>query len=270
MMNNRKKTEEDSLMRLPTLAKAAGLSMASVIVLGCGFFGTTVPQAGEAPGAVLPSPETASPSAGEGAGEVLEDLTDPRVEATLALRSVNMVLEADFPGGVPIRILVSIDAAGNQRIETTTPVPEESTLTPESPEWNVFEIFIVDGEAFARMGKAGSAEPDPEENNALSEILYNPMGPGMWLILLPEESFTRAGKESKGGFDAVKYTMDGSLDGDPVTGEFWLDEPTGALIGADLSLAENILSPVESGTGGTVTIDFSVEKADVPAIAVPQ
>jgi hypothetical protein len=256
-------------MRLPTLFKAAALATASVIAFGCSIFGTSVPQAGGTPGAASSSPEAASPSAGAGTEEVLEDLTDPRVEGTLSLRSVQMELQTAIPGETPNHILISIDAAGNQRIEMTTSVPEEAAVTPESPDWNVMEIFIVDGAAYTRMGKTGSAESNPDENDALSQILYNPTGPGMWLIMLPEDNFTSAGKESKGGFDAVKYTVDGSLEGDAITGEFWVDEQTGALIDANLSLAENLLNPTDSGTGGTVTIDFSVEKADVPVITVP-
>ena len=256
-------------MAWSNLRRAGALTAVAAMALACSFFDTATPQSGGLPGVVSPSLEVVPSSTGNGASDVIEELTDPRVEATLSLRSVQMELQTAFPGETPNRILISIDATGNQRIEMTTPVPEESTLTPESPEWNVLEIFVVDGTAYARMGKAGSAESNPDENNALRDILYNPAGPGMWLILLQEENFTSAGKESKGGFDAVKYTVDGSLDGDKITGEFWVDEQTGALIGANLSLAESILGSVESGAGGVVTIEFSVEKADIPAITVP-
>ncbi len=256
-------------MALPNLRRAGALTAVAAMALACSFFDTATPQSGGLPGVVSPSPEVVPSSIGNGASDVMEELTDPRVEGTLALRSVQMELQTAFPGEIPNRILVSVDAAGNQRIEMTTPVSEGFALTPEPPDWNVNEIFVVDGKAYTRMGKTGSAEPDPEQNDALSEILYNPMGPGMWLILLPEENFTSAGKESKGGFDAVKYTVDGSLDGDTITGVFWVDEQTGALVGANLSLAESILGSVESGTGGMVTIEFSVEKADVAMIAVP-
>jgi hypothetical protein len=256
-------------MALPNLRRAGALTAVAATALACGFFGTATPQSGGLPGVVSPSPEVVPSSTGNGASDVMEELTDSRVEGTLALRSVQMELQTVFPGEAPNRILVSVDASGNQRIEMTTPVSEESALTPEPPDWNVNEIFVVDGKAYTRMGKTGSAEPDPEQNDALSEILYNPSGPGMWLILLPEESFTSAGKETKGGFDATKFTVDSSLEGDAIKGEFWVDEQTGALVGANLSLAESIFDSTVEGTGGWVTIDFTVEKEDVPAIAVP-
>ncbi len=249
-------------MRARAFPKIPVLMAAVFLSLSCGFFEDIFPQTDRAPA-------VDSGSSGENNTGAMDELTDPRVKAALALRSVRMTLEAAFPGGEADRIQIFIDAEGNQRIEMSTPLPEESGMTPESPEWNVLEIFVVDGSAYTRMGKAGIAESTPEENTVLSEILYDPKGPGMWLILLPEESFTAAGKEAKGGFDAARYSVNGSLTAGAITGVFWVDEPTGALVGANLSLAEAILRPVESGSGGVVTIDFSVEKADVPAITVP-
>ncbi len=254
-------------MKSSTLYKVGAL--VGALALSCSFFEGAVPQASETPDVVVSSPDGATPSSDDGSSDEMEEPTDPRVEGALALRSVQMELQTVFPGETPNRILVSVDAVGNQLIEMTTPMPEGSPATPESPEWNMYEIFIVDGKACTRMGKIGSAEPDLDQNNALSDILYNPMGPGMWLILLPEENFTPAGTEVKGRFDATKYAINGSLGGDAIWGEFWVDEQTGALIGANLSLAEDILGPVESGAGGTVTIVFTVEKADVTPITTP-
>jgi len=249
-------------MRLPTLSKAVAVTAVVLLSLSCNFLEKTVPQAGGTPGAVLPSST-------EGISGGMAEPTDPRVEGTLALRSVQMELRTVFPGEDGNRNLIFIDAAGNQRIETALPMSKDPTMTPEPPGWNVYEIFIVNGEAYTRTGKSGSAKPDPEQNDAISEILYNPAGPGMWLILLPEESFTSAGKESKGGFTAVKYTVEGSLDTGEIKGEFWVDEQTGALVRANLSLAESIFDPMDDSAGGWVTIDFKVEKADVPPISVP-
>ncbi len=249
-------------MELHILRKASALTLVVILSLSCGALEKVIPQAGGTPGAV-------SSSSDSGSSEGMAEPTDPRVEATLALRSVQMELQSVFPGEDANRILISVDAAGNQRIETTLPVVNDSLVTPESPEWNVFEIFVVDGKAYARTGKTGSAEADPQENKALGENLYAPTGPGMWLILLPEENFTSAGKELKGGFEAVKYTVEGSLDAGEIRGEFWVDEQTGALMGANLSLAESIFHPMEDSGGGRVTIDFKVEKADISPISVP-
>ncbi len=257
-------------MRLPIWPKVLVVTTVFLLSLSCGFLGNTVSQNDATPGAASHSTtELTFPTSEEGASDVMEELTDPRVEKTLGLRSVQMELQTVFPGETPKRILVYIDAAGNQRIEMTTPMLEESALTPEPPDWNTLEIFVVEGEAYMRMGKTGSAEAEPQQNNALSDLLYNPSGPGMWLILLPEEVFSDSGKETKGGFDATKFIVDGSLEGDPVRGEFWVDGQSSALVGADFSLAESIFDPMVKGTGGMVTIEFSVEKADVQEITVP-
>ena len=247
-------------MKSPTLYKAVAATVFVLFSLSCALFDNTVLQSGGTPGAA---------SSGDDAAGELEALTDPRVEGALALRSVHMELQSAFPGADAVRTVISIDAAGNQHIVQATPVPDGSNITPESPDWNMFEIFIVGGNAYTRMGKTGSAESIPDEKDALSDILYSPTGPGMWLILLPEDNFIPAGTESVGGFEAEKFTVNGSLDAGAITGEFWVDKETGALVGANLSLAEAILRTAESGAGGWVTIIFTVEKAEVPAITVP-
>jgi hypothetical protein len=256
-------------MRLPTLSKAALAAVVVMFSLSCMLLENAVPQAGETPSVASPSSGVVLPASSEAVPAEMEEVTDPRVEGTLALRSVQMELQTAFPGEDVNRTLISVDAAGNVRIESLLPVFKDSVLTPESPDWNVFEIYIVDGKGYTRSGRTGSAEADPDQNDVLSEILYSPTGPGMWLILLPEESFTSAGKESKGGFDTEKFNVKGSLELGEIRGEFWIDEPTGALVGANLSLDEGIFHPFEESTGEVVTITFSVEKTDVPTITVP-
>lgn len=247
-------------MRLSTLSKVVAIPAVMLFMLGCSILGTAVPQAGETPSVPLPS---------DGTTEELTELSDPRVEATLGLRSVQMELQAVIPGEDAVHTLISVDAEGNARIESALPTFEDSMVTQESPDWNVIEIFIVAGQAYVRTGKSGSAESDLEQNDALSETLYSPTSPGLWLIMLPEESFTPGGVESKGGFDALKYTVEGMLEMGAIQGEFWVDEPTGALVGANLTLAESIFRPMDESADGVVTIIFTVEKAVIPAITVP-
>ncbi len=257
-------------MKLSNLAKTVVFAAVVLLALGCVILGNTAPPSGETPAGVLSSPGLASPTAGAQWGtEIMEAPTDPRVEATLALRSVRMELQSAFPGEPPQIYQISVDGSGNQRIEMAIPAPEEFTITPESPDANIFEIFVVSGEAYLRTGKTGSAEANPEQNDFLSRTLYSPTAPGMWLILLPEESFTPAGKESRGGFETTKYAVNGSVESGAVTGAFWVDDATGALVGAELTVSEAILRPDKNGSGGVLTIEFSVERAEVPAIVVP-
>jgi hypothetical protein len=199
----------------------------------------------------------------------MQDLTDPRAEAALALRSVEVQFEASYPGQDPDRTHVSVDADGNQWIRLTTPLPDGSTVGSENPEWNTAEIFVLDGEAYSRMGMTGPAAPAPDENDAFIQLMYGPNAPVLWLMLVPEDAITETIPESRGGFDTTRYTVEGSLDAGDVWGEFWVDSATGALVGANLSVSESLLHSVESGTPGEVLIYFSVERAEIPAILIP-
>jgi hypothetical protein len=78
-----------------------------------------------------------------------------------------------------------------------------------------------------------------------------------------------AGNETTGGFSAVRYAVNGSVDEGTITGTIWLEEGTNALVGADLAVSESLFHPPNSGHAGTVAIRLTVEKASVPAIALP-
>jgi hypothetical protein len=154
-------------------------------------------------------------------------------------------------------------------IETRLPLAEGSTVLPEAPDANVLEIYVVDGEAYSRVGKEGPAESSPEQAGALRRLLYNATGPGLWLALLPEGSLQAAGTDTTGGFTATKYTVNGSVEEGTIRGTIWLEEGTKTLVGADLAVSESLFYPPSSGRAGTVAIRLTVEKADVPAVVVP-
>jgi hypothetical protein len=195
---------------------------------------------------------------------------DPRVERALALRSVQMELTTTFPGKEPTHVLAAVDAQGNQRIEMNLPLAEGSSATTASPGANVLEIYVIDGAAYSRIGNEGPPESSPEQVDSLHRLLYNPTGPGFWLELLSEGSLQAAGNETTGGFAAVRYAVDGSLEEGTIRGTIWLEEKTDTLIGADLTVSESLFYPPGSGRTGTVAIRLTVEKADVPAVVLPQ
>jgi hypothetical protein len=238
-----------------TLLKLARIGTFSLLILSCSFFENASSQVSTATGAANP--------------DSAQTREDPRVQGTLALRSVQMVLETTFPGGTPKRILISIDTDGNQKIEMAIPLLEGSSDTSDSPEGNILEIFIIGGAAYSRIGKEGQAESSPEQADALRRILYNPAGPGMWLRLLPKDSFTSAGTEAKGGFQTMRYSVEGSIEEGSIRGEIWLDEQTDALVGANLSVSESLFHAEGSGASGSVSIILTVEKAEIPAITLP-
>ncbi len=239
-------------MRHPTLSKIAMGIAATGLLLSCSILESSAFQGSD----------TSIP----GKLEAVQTLEDPRVEEVYALRSVQMLLETAFSGKTPNRTVISIDAEGNQKIELTVPRADGS-VDPSGA--NVLEIFVIGGTAYSRMGKEGSAEADPSQDNALHGILYGPTGPGMWLMLLPRDALQSTGTENKGGFETQRYSVDGSIEEGTVQGEIWVDKQTGALIGADLSISESLISADGSGASGTVSIVLTVEKADVPAITLP-
>jgi hypothetical protein len=238
-----------------TLRRLTGIIILTVLILSCSLLENVAPKNKE------------TESSGDSGSE--KTVEDPRVQESLGLRSVRMELETTFPGKYPTIILISIDMDGNQKIEMAIPLPEGSSDPSDSPEANILEIYMIDGAAYSRMGKEGQAESSPEQIDALHRILYNPAGPGMWLLLLPKGSFTSSGSEVRGGFQAVRYSVDGSIEEGTIRGDIWLDDQTDALVGANLSVSESLFHAGGSGSSGSVSIILTVEKAEIAAITLP-
>jgi hypothetical protein len=148
-------------------------------------------------------------------------------------------------------------------------VPEGSSDTFDSPEANIPEIFVVGCTAYSRIGKEGQAESSPEQFDALQIFLYNPTGPGLWLLLLSQESFTATGTETTDGFQATRYAVNGAIEEGTVHGDIWQDKQTNALVGASLSISESLFYPPGIGRHGTVMIHFTMEKANMLSISLP-
>ena len=148
------------------------------------------------------------------------------------------------------------------------PEPEGSDAG-DSPDANILEIFVIDGESYTRMGKEGQAGSSPEQIDALARILYYPTGPGLWLRILPKDSLHAAGDETKGGFQTSRFLVEGSLEEGTIRGTIWPEEESDALIGAEFAVSASLFSPPDTGRTGTVTIALNIEKADVPVITLP-
>jgi hypothetical protein len=132
-----------------------------------------------------------------------------------------------------------------------------------------FELFVVDGKAYTRIGMQTPATPDDAYLNLLANTLSGPDGPGLWLNLLPDESFMPQGPESYGGFTAAKFLVDGQATDWRLTGTIWVDEGSSALVGATLSIPGGLFYPPESGLAGEVSISLRVEPASIPPISIP-
>jgi hypothetical protein len=215
------------------------------------------------------SPQPPPGSATNEVEAAMEEFTDPRVECVLDLRSVIMEFQSTLPGESPRSTEVAVDSSGNARIATSGQLPEEWPGTPMPEDWTRSEILLIDGKAYVRMANTGPAEETPDLTEALRDLLYDPLSPGFWLILLSEDAFTPSGSESKGGFASEKYLVDGGLDTGKARGTIWVDPESGALIGADLILDESLLDPYPETEDGKVTILFSMNKGSVPPITLP-
>jgi hypothetical protein len=101
----------------------------------------------------------------------------------------------------------------------------------------------------------------------LSSLLHGPNGPGLWLDLLPAGSLTTAGQESVGGFAAEKYTVNGSVNDQTITGSLWYEAH--ALVQVELHIPAALLEPDRSDAQGELKITLEVQKADVPPVTLP-
>jgi hypothetical protein len=246
----------------------AGLLALAAFAVSC-----TSSNPSSSPGSIGPDRTPGEQSAGQQSpGEQSPSpptVEDPRIERALALRSVRIELTTTLPGREPTRVLASVDSKGNQLIEMRLPLAAGSAVPSDAPNANVLEVFVVDGQAYSRVGKSGPAESSPEQADALRGFLYDATGPGLWLALLPDGSLQAAGSETTGGFAATKYTVNGSVEEGTIAGTIWLEQGTETLVGADLAVSESLFYPPNTGRTGTVAIRLTVEKADVPAVVVP-
>jgi hypothetical protein len=211
--------------------------------------------------------KTPSPVSGEDANTQI----DLWLAATVDLRSTNLELLTEYSDREPKRLIAEIDSAGNTHLSIKVPLNAAFTADqpPDAPLPGDFELFIVDGNAYTRIGGEGEAVQDNSYLTMLAETLNGPEGPGLWLNILPEEDYTPAGTETRGGFTTTKYTVEGNLEKGAVNGTIWVDNKSGALVGAELTVSEGLFFPPGSNGSGDVRITLTVQQATVPAITLP-
>jgi hypothetical protein len=245
-------------MRVPAVRLALIAAGFCALILACSPIGGT-PQPGD---------QTAPASPPEGNGTSATQ-ADRWLEATLALRSVHLELATVYSEAEAQRVSAQIDAAGNVHLSFPAPLPEGYAATPGAVLPGDFELFIVGGQAFTRIGTDSPVRPDDTFLTMLADTLCGPEGPGLWLNLLTEDSFGSAVAETYGGFAATRYAVDGQVADGSLTGTIWIDEQASALVGAELTVSESLFYPPDSGLSGDVEISLQVEQADVPPITLP-
>ncbi|MBN2386697.1 MAG: hypothetical protein JXB85_06715 [Anaerolineales bacterium] len=223
---------------------------------------------------------TSTPQIGEGIPPTTEppheldseepSRSDQWLQATLALRSVEIELVTLYPGEDPHQtVALQIDNSGNVHLTFALPIPPETIPVLEFSGTDTFAFFIIDGTAYTSTAGEAAALADDAYLTMPEDILFGPDGPSLWLTLLAENSFTPAGAQADNGFEATKYTLDGQIDEGSIAGTIWVDNLSNALIGADITISESLFYPPDSGHQGTVQIARAVQSVDLLPVILP-
>jgi hypothetical protein len=193
----------------------------------------------------------------------------------LALRSIKFNLTALSWDGTSRWIDVEIDSAGNMLVKYSLPSVDPKLL-PEGVNSKIlptsYELYVVDGKAY----QASDQNPDwmatPIYENylqTLSQQIHGPDGPALWLDLLPEGSIQPEGKDTVGGFATDKYTVNGQVAGQSITGSIWFEPQADALVQVELEVPAALLSDPDHPQQGELRITLNAQKADVPLVTLP-
>jgi len=237
------------------------LSGALILILACTFT-RNLPTGGE------PTERTSPTDTAEVTGETPSQV-DLWIQATGALRSVTLELVTTYSDRDSKILSAQIDANGNIHLSSPIPVPETMAATPEAQPPGDFELFVVDGSAYTRIGSEDSVTQDDSFISMLEDTLLGPEGPGLWLNLVPESGFVVSGEESSGGFVVTTYSINYQIEQGSLAGKISVDKAANALIDADLTVSEGLFFPPGVVKKGDVHITLTVQQAQVPAIALP-
>jgi hypothetical protein len=194
---------------------------------------------------------------------------DRWIDAALGLRSVNLDLVTTFGWRDPRAISAQIDTSGSIHLNLPLSPVQIATDTPAVSAPGDFELIILDGHSFVRIGPEEVFTQDDNYASFLADALTGPEGPGLWLGLLPEEGFIAAGQETYGGFTTTRYNLQGEIRNTSLSGTIWIDDEKGALIGADLTIPEALFYPPGAKQGGDVKIVLQIAQADIKDISLP-
>jgi hypothetical protein len=191
----------------------------------------------------------------------------------LALRSIRITQTSHRPDGTLQSILVEIDASGNMHVAYSMPVvstmelPKGANLTTLD---SSHEIYVIAGNAYV------PSETDPlwtsnpvstDYASVLSGQMHGLDGFTTWLDLLPKGSLQDSGIETVGGFSTNKYTVNGKIDDQQITGMLWYN--THSLVQAELHIPAALDSNPEKPVSGEIVISLKAQQAKVAPIVLP-
>jgi hypothetical protein len=249
----------------------------ALILLSCNFLtgptsnplpaSTSDQTVGETPAGANQSPS--SSDAPTAAPDPLDHL--------LGMRSITIHLTTQRPDGSSSSTQIDIDNTGNMHVKSSLPAmtPEPEALpqgveAPKMPTTN--ELLVVDGKAYHPFDQDPTWMTTPVDENyiqTLSRNLHGADGVALWLDVLPEGSITSAGQEKAGGFDADKYTVNGKVNGQSITGTLWYEPQANALIKADLTVPAALYDVMDKSPQGQLTISLDTQKSNIPPVTLP-
>jgi hypothetical protein len=200
---------------------------------------------------------------------------DP-LDRLLTLRLIKFNLTALKGDGTSRWVEVEIDSIGNMHVKHSRPaidlndLPEGFDLTTLPPS---YEMYVVDGKAYEPSDQNPTWMTTPVYENyiqTLTQEMHGPYSPAIWLDLLPLGNIHSAGKDTVGGFDADKYTVNGQVGGQSITGAIWFDPQTDALVQAELHVPASLLNDPTQSQQGELKITLNTQKANVRLVSLPE
>jgi len=230
------------------------------------------------PAAVQPNAPTPVPTATEQSAETptQDELLQPNpLDHLLGMRSIQFNLTVTRLDGTIRSLDAEIDSAGNMHLIfgyqgfdlTGMPKDYDAKALPTSA-----EIFVIDSKAYLSDAQDPNWRTTPFDENypaTLALELHGLESPAMWLNLLPPGSIQSTGQETVGGFTTDKYSVDGSVDGQKISGTLWEEPQADALVQAELHIPAALLSPPGQPLPGEMLITLKAQKKDVAPVVLP-
>ncbi|HMD89314.1 MAG TPA: hypothetical protein VKF38_09145 [Anaerolineaceae bacterium] len=205
-----------------------------------------------------------------------EDITrqDP-LDHLLALHSVQIDLSTARPDNSSLSIHIDIDSSGNMHIKSNESAPDTKFIPqgfdPKAIITNS-EIWVVAGKSYVPNDQDPNWVSNPVDNNSLQTLsmeLHGMDSPALWLNMLPDGSIQPAGTETVGGFAADKYTVNGKVDNQTISGSLWEEPQSDALLQAELHIPGALLSDPSQPQTGELKIELKAQKANVQPLTLP-
>jgi hypothetical protein len=225
------------------------------------------------PPAEQPQPVSGTPSTSSPSPTALNK-TDP-LDRLLDLHPVEFTLTTYRPDGTSRSINAQVDAVGNMHVTReykgyalkSLPQGFDPNLMPGSS-----EVYVIGGKAY----RPSEQEPDwmikpvnADFMQSLTLWLHGSDGLALWLEILPAGSIQKAGNETVGGFEAVKYLVKGMVENQNISGTLWEETETDALVQAELHVPGALLSTPDHPQSGELKITLTAQKVDIAPIKLP-